>query len=50
MSALQSIAFLFCLVACVGCGVAIFPARRMDRAEAHLLHKPGTCHECEDQS
>lgn len=48
MTQLQSIAFLVCLVACVGFGVAIFPARRADKADAHLLHKPGTCNECDE--
>lgn len=23
-------------------------AIRNDRADAHLIHKPGTCHECEN--
>jgi len=39
---------LLCLVLCVGFGVAIPWAVRADRADAHLLHKPGSgCVECD---
>ena len=39
---------LVCLVLCVAFAVAIPWAVRADRADAHTLHKPGTCPECEE--
>lgn len=45
---LQSIGFLMCLVMAAGFGVAILPARRLDRRDMHLLHKPGTCRDCDE--
>lgn len=48
MSPLASMGLLACLILFVGFGVSILPAFRADRADAHLLHKPGTCTECED--
>lgn len=39
---------LLCLVLMVAFGTAIPWAIRADRADSHLLHKPGTCTECED--
>ena len=41
-------AFLMCLVMFIGFAVAIPWAIKADRADAHLLHKPGTCTECEN--
>lgn len=38
--------FLLCLVLCIAFGVAIPAALRADKAD-HLLHKPGTCNECD---
>jgi hypothetical protein len=40
--------FLLCLVLCVAFGVAIPWALRADAAEAHTLHQPGTCNECDE--
>lgn len=40
MTPLASMGLLFCLILLVGFGVSILPAMR---ADAHLLHKPGTC-------
>jgi hypothetical protein len=42
-----SIGTLLVLVLLIGFGVAIFPARRADLAEYHLMHGPNTdCPEC----
>jgi hypothetical protein len=38
---------LLCVVLMVGFGVAIPWAIRADNSDAHLLHKPGTCVECD---
>ena len=49
MIVLASFGFLACLLLAAAFAVAIPAAVRADRAD-HLLHKPGTCNECEDQS
>lgn len=44
---LQTIGFLMCVLLLAGFAAAIGPARRLDRRDMHLLHKPGTCIECD---
>jgi hypothetical protein len=46
---IQSIGFILCLVLAVAFGVAIAPARRLDRLDDyHLMHGPDSgCVECE---
>lgn len=44
---LQSIGVALCIVLAAGFLAAIPWAIRADRADAHLLHKPGTCNVCD---
>lgn len=48
MIQLASFGLLLCIVLAAGFAAAIPAAWRADRADTHLLHKPGTCIECDD--
>jgi hypothetical protein len=47
MIQLASFGILLCVVLAAGFLAAIPAAFRADRADAHLLHKPGQCAECD---
>lgn len=48
MIQLQSFGILLCIVLAAGFLAAIPAARRADQADAHLMHKPGDCIECDE--
>lgn len=48
MIQLASFGVLLCIVLAAGFAAAIPAARRADRADAHLLHLPGTCRDCDE--
>ena len=48
MTQLASFGILLCIVLAAGFLAAIPAAWRADRADAHLLHKPGDCIECDE--
>ena len=47
MIIIQSIGVVLCTVLAAGFLTAIPYAIRADHRDAHLLHKPGTCNDCD---